>query len=212
MEFIKLNSNFEYWVDARHVIKSVLNDETGLYMLRQNLISKIADNAIRNDLINITETSEVLRLPNIGEPVTQGIYYVSEWGTLLCRQTHNMTIYNPIDIPALFSFYREDTGDLEWIQNEQVNVGDYRFYEGVKYEVIQAHQTQSDWTPDVAVTLWKVWVDPDAVPDIAEWVQPGSTNPYMKGDKVLFNGNTYESVIDNNVWSPTGYPAGWRKI
>lgn len=45
-----------------------------------------------------------------------------------------------------------------------------------------------------------------------EWKQPDSTNPYMKGDKVTYNGKTYESVIDNNVWSPDTYPAGWKEF
>ena len=35
---------------------------------------------------------------------------------------------------------------------------------------------------------------------------------YAKGDRVSFEGSDYESLIDGNVWSPTGYPAGWRLI
>ena len=34
----------------------------------------------------------------------------------------------------------------------------------------------------------------------------------MTGDKVKFNGKTYESLIDNNIWSPEAYPAGWKEI
>ena len=47
---------------------------------------------------------------------------------------------------------------------------------------------------------------------IPEFEQPDSTNPYMKGDKVIFNGKVYESLIDNNVYSPEAYPAGWKEI
>ena len=47
---------------------------------------------------------------------------------------------------------------------------------------------------------------------IPEWVQPDSTNAYMKGDKVKYNEHIYESLIDNNIWSPDGYPAGWQLI
>lgn len=49
----------------------------------------------------------------------------------------------------------------------------------------------------------------DSVPD---WVQPGGHNPYKKGDRVKFSGSVWESLIDNNVWSPTDYPAGWSKV
>lgn len=44
----------------------------------------------------------------------------------------------------------------------------------------------------------------------AEWVQPDSTNPYMMGDRVLHNGNTWESTVDNNVWEPGVY--GWEQV
>ena len=33
-----------------------------------------------------------------------------------------------------------------------------------------------------------------------------------KGDRVLFNGSVYESLIDGNAYSPTAYPAGWKLI
>lgn len=34
----------------------------------------------------------------------------------------------------------------------------------------------------------------------------------QKGDRVLFNGSVYESLIDGNAYSPTAYPAGWKLI
>jgi len=34
----------------------------------------------------------------------------------------------------------------------------------------------------------------------------------MTGDKVMFDGKVYESVIDNNIWSPIAYPSGWREV
>lgn len=79
-------------------------------------------------------------------------------------------------------------------------------YEGILYRVLQAHISQPSWTPINAPSLFaKVLIpDPDVVP---EWEQPDSTNPYMKGDRVMFNGATYESTIDNNVWAPNVY--GW---
>lgn len=48
------------------------------------------------------------------------------------------------------------------------------------------------------------------------WKQPtGAHDAYKKGDKVYFptaNDSLYESLIDANVWSPTAYPAGWKKL
>lgn len=54
-------------------------------------------------------------------------------------------------------------------------------------------------------------VQPEGV--IADWVQPTEVHDaYNIGDKVKFNGETYESVIANNTWSPTAYPVGWKKL
>jgi len=84
-------------------------------------------------------------------------------------------------------------------------------YEGTLYRCLQAHTSQETWTPTAAPSLWaKVLIpDPDVIP---EWEQPDSANPYMMGDKVMFEGKVYESTINNNVWSPSAYPASWREV
>ena len=54
---------------------------------------------------------------------------------------------------------------------------------------------------------------PDGSQPCDEWVQPvGASDAYRKGDRVLFQGKVYESLIDANVWSPTAYPAGWKAV
>lgn len=81
-------------------------------------------------------------------------------------------------------------------------------HEGTLYTVLQAHTSQADWTPEAASSLFaRVLIpDPNGIPD---WEQPDSTNAYMTGDRVRYNGAVYESLIDGNVWSPVAYPAGW---
>lgn len=93
-----------------------------------------------------------------------------------------------------------------WKDSTAYAVGDRVRYEDVLYSCLQAHTSQADWAPTDAPSLWaKVLIpDPDVIP---EWEQPDSTNPYMKGDKVTHNGQTWESDIDNNVWEPGVY--GW---
>ena len=84
-------------------------------------------------------------------------------------------------------------------------------YEGIVYQCLQAHTSQADWTPTTAPSLWTKVLIPDS-DTIPEWEQPDSTNGYSKGDKVTYNGTVYESLIDNNVWSPDAYPAGWQIV
>lgn len=82
-------------------------------------------------------------------------------------------------------------------------------YNGVLYRVLQTHISQKTWTPEAAPSLFaKVLIpEPSVIP---EWEQPGSTNPYMKGDKVSYNGKIWISDIDNNVWAPGVY--GWSEV
>jgi len=39
-----------------------------------------------------------------------------------------------------------------------------------------------------------------------------STSPYNKGDCCTDGGKVWRSVQDNNVWSPTAYPAAWEEV
>lgn len=84
-------------------------------------------------------------------------------------------------------------------------------YNDILYKVLIAHTSQQAWTPISAPSLFAKVLIPDETV-IPEWEQPDSTNAYMIGDKVTFNEHIYESAINNNVWSPESYPAGWKLI
>lgn len=93
----------------------------------------------------------------------------------------------------------------------QYAVGDRVVYNDVLYKVLQDHTSQSTWAPDAAPSLFaKVLTSTTGEP--LPWEQPDSTNPYMTGDRVIFDGKIYESMQDNNVWSPADYPAGWKEV
>lgn len=40
----------------------------------------------------------------------------------------------------------------------------------------------------------------------------GTSGMYMKDECCTENGKVYKSTIDNNVWKPTEYPAGWEEV
>lgn len=115
----------------------------------------------------------------------------------------------------------EDIADLialydEWVVDEAVAVGDIRSHGGRLYKVIQAHTAQADWTPDVTPALW-VEIAPPTTDEgeaiVPEWVQPtGAHDAYKIGDRVLFSGKIYQSLIGANTWSPIGYPQGWEEV
>lgn len=77
------------------------------------------------------------------------------------------------------------------------------------YRCLQAHTSQEGWEPGAAPSLWARILPGQGGEPAGEWVQPDSTNPYMKGDKVTHGGRTWASDIDNNVWEPGVY--GWTE-
>ena len=92
------------------------------------------------------------------------------------------------------------------VQYESGNLRRYPESDGKLYKCIQAHKSQADWTPDVAVSLWVVAGDP--AEEWPEWSQPiGAQDAYMSGDKVSHNEKHWISSVDANVWEPGVY--GW---
>ena len=104
----------------------------------------------------------------------------------------------------------------DWEEIEEgttLSVGMRVNYQEILYKVLQQHKKQSTWNPVDAPSLFaKVLIpDPSVIP---EWEQPDSTNPYMKGDKVTHNGQTWESLVDGNVWEPgaVGTESLWKVV
>lgn len=95
-----------------------------------------------------------------------------------------------------------------WQEGREYAVGDRLYYDGKLWRVLIGHVSQEAWKPDITPSLFaEVLIpDPSVIP---EWVQPSSTNPYMKSDKVRHNGKVWISDIDNNVWEPGVY--GWSE-
>lgn len=96
-----------------------------------------------------------------------------------------------------------------WAYPVKYTVGNIRRYGSELYRCIQAHTSQSDWTPDAAVSLWVKIGDP--AEEWPEWSQPvGAHDAYEKDAKVSHNGKHWTSDIDANVWEPGVY--GWTEV
>lgn len=96
-----------------------------------------------------------------------------------------------------------------WKSEVDYKTGERVLYKEVLYKVLQDHTSQETWNPIDAPSLFAKVLIPN-VNVMPEWEQPDSTNPYMKGDKVTYDGKTWESTVDNNVWQPGVY--GWAAI
>lgn len=100
----------------------------------------------------------------------------------------------------------------QWEVGKTCAIGTRVQHDGKLYECVNAHTAAAEWSPPVAASLWdEVKVDPETGYD--EWQQPsGAHDAYNTGDRVVYNGSVYESLIDGNVWAPDAYPAGWKIV
>ena len=55
--------------------------------------------------------------------------------------------------------------------------------------------------------------EPEPTEEYPEYVQPtGAHDAYHVGDKITYNGKKYICKLDNCVWTPDAYPAGWEEV
>ena len=97
---------------------------------------------------------------------------------------------------------------MPWQSATTYLAGDRVRYGNLLYRCLQAHTSQDDWAPDVAVSLW-VRIDDPAI-EWPEWRQPaGAHDAYPLGAQVSHVGKRWVSDIDGNVWEPG--VSGWSE-
>lgn len=98
----------------------------------------------------------------------------------------------------------------EWEVGVLYSVGDRRQYNGLLYKCLQAHKSQADWTPDVAVSLWVRTSAEEWIP----WYQPtGAHDAWMRGKKMAYtDGHHYICLVDGTVYPPDIVPNSWEFV
>lgn len=136
-----------------------------------------------------------------------------ELRSLIEKVINNLDDTDALTGTTLFPLWEDLVAKEYAFTQDDVDAGFRCQYNGILYRVIQPHTIMETWTPDVSPSLYAVVLIPDENV-IPEWVQPDSTNPYKKGDKVVHNGITYESLIDNNTWEPgvIGTESLWKVV
>lgn len=177
----------------KEVDGEVVYEEEPPYVPTQDELDEQEAAAVKNELQTLAVNAMMMSLADDDLVETKNTY-----------QTKLRSISDgaALKVPELFPHWSGNS--KEYVKDDKV------LYEGVLYKVLQNHTSQEGWTPTSAPSLFAKVLTSEG--EILDWEQPDSTNPYMKGDKVKFNGKIYESVIDNNVWSPEAYPQGWKEV
>jgi hypothetical protein len=97
-------------------------------------------------------------------------------------------------------------GGFYWFYNTQ---GQLTWHNGRAWRNLMPSGTPNVWEPGVA--NWREYPLDGGVP---VWVQPtGAVDAYPLGFVVKHNGQTWESLVDNNVWEPSAaVPTLWEDI
>lgn len=99
-----------------------------------------------------------------------------------------------------------------WEQPESTNgfmTGDKVYHNGLLYVSTVDYNT---WEPGIEGNPWELVVEEQPEDSESKVYDYAVGSLYAMGDHVIFNGVEYESLIDNNSWSPADYPAGWAEV
>lgn len=137
---------------------------------------------------------------------------VDEVKKLLRMRADSLSEAELYQFPSVYPAWRPGEA-LKNAADSATGKADIRQYKGKLYKVVLSHTTQIDWLPDISSSLFTVFNPPET---ISVFVHPtGAHDVYKLGAKVYFptiNDSIYESLIDNNSYSPTEYPQGWKKL
>ena len=193
--------------------KMILNFNTNIEIMLENGFKEIINvvpsydantQIVTRDSYTEEDTTITVNYVVTAKPLTKEEQLENQRKLALTFFAETLSDAQALQVPMLF-----DEFDGNGVAYE---VGKRIVFEGVLFKVIQAHTSQAEWTPIAAPSLFAKVINETIDGSIPEFEQPDSTNPYMKGDKVIFNGKVYESLIDNNVYSPEAYPSGWKEI
>ncbi len=111
-----------------------------------------------------------------------------------------------MEVATVFPTY--DVGK-SYKANEMFTYGTNEVGDPQLYRVVSDHTSQDDWTPNTTPSLYTpIGLTDEGYP---VWSKPtGAHDAYDLDDIVDYNGTLYKSLINDNVYSPDEYPAGWE--
>jgi hypothetical protein len=147
--------------------------------------------------------------PRAGVPFAAGAYTVEAKTTYNSKVQAQAFANAKVMSPAVVALFDAmPSVHPEFAAGEAVVIGDMRAFEAKTWRCIQAHTTQSDWTPPVVPALWLLL----PLPGASAWAQPVS---YSMPSRVTYSGRLYDlrqAHTSQAAWTPPEVPALWLDI
>ena len=144
------------------------------------------------------KTEDEVAINNLGINAADAVEFRSTVNAIITTLTDEQAIAAPVLFPV-------------WQADVEYKAGDRIRYNGKLYKVVQNHTSQNGWEPLHAASLYTVLLIDEENGSVLGWVQPGSTNGYSIGDKVIHNEKFWISTMSNNVWEPGTTNAPWQE-
>lgn len=131
------------------------------------------------------------------------------WHELLGKSTTQLTDAEASEVPTMFDRWEDYPEGYEFKKEDVANRLRV-YYSGKLWAVTQPHKKQADWTPDVAVSLYEHVPYRNGYREIPEYIT--AAHPFRKDEEGIDADDVvWISKVDNNVYTPTQYPANWER-
>ena len=187
-----------------NIIPVVLTDEQLKRLETIKYIETMGDKDVQKYVFdNVVEDLDLvdLKMEVKAEETRRKLINLIRWDELSSEEM--LDLVDDFKEYEIGAFYLE--GDIFNYKNQ--------LYKVLPLENAKGHTSQADWIPSETPAIYLAIAPPNV---IAEWVQPyGGSQTYEIGARVLFEGKIYENIFTGdkyNVWSPIGYPQGWKLI
>lgn len=181
-------------------------DDTDIFAKRQLWREQIAtlESMTDDDYMEYTEPEEVVYVKEV--PSANDI--IDQLKELVSTQVQELSDEDALKVAALYPTWVSKLNQDTQREGKPIALYERLWDDGKLWKCITPHNALKNWKPKDAPSLF-VEVSDDEWPEIPEVIP--AENPWMSGQKGTWKGEHYISAIDNNVWNPDQYPAGWEK-
>lgn len=169
---------------------------TSVIMPQDEPLSNYLESAIPLPSKKLSKIETLERLLNTDKTFT--LEQVNMIRNLFIKASNLLTPEEALQIDFFFN---------EWLAGIHYNVNDKIRYNNRLYMVTQEHISNLNITPAMNSGYYMRIKTPISL--VVEWNEDAV---YELGDRVHYGQYVYESMIDNNSWSPETFSAAWKLI
>lgn len=190
------NDNFtKVYSNQNFFIRYNGNHYESIILMKQEEISQVTETEIAIPSTSVTKDYLFnLIFPNFLNLSAQQAILGQETLIEILNQIDENLVYN------VFFFFAPWTRGQYYKQGTRIN------YNNDIYEVLIQHT--ADFTPDQDNIHYQKIEKP--LDMVEEW--SNTKIPYQIGDKVKVRHYIYENLLNDNIWKPMDFPAGWKLL